>query len=497
MAWGLAMILGVATGANAADTLKLVKPTERSAHFAAVSQQLELGGTLYGYVDIDGDVFKLADSFRAIMDQVAEAEPQAAPFVKQDFRALATLMGLDDIKAVGLSSVPVGDTTFRNRVFFYTPNGRHGLLNALGGAPAPYGLVKLAPAGTDFYGEAEMDVAQVYATLKAVVTQVGGAAAANLVETKIKEAGEKTSVAWLDVINNWKGRSAMVLRLDPEKTLQLPKFTMPLPSFLICIEGVAASFEPLLQTLPGLKMTADKGRKMYSSAQPLPIPGVNPVVVIDGTTLYIATTPEFLNECLAGKSGLAQSPDFKTALGKVSATGNALAYVSPSLFARLQDLERLNPNLEPKDLQTLRLVLKNVPKPALPLIAVRTNLPDGVLVQSNWNRSLKQDVAMMAVYNPVTVGVLAAMAIPAFQKVRTTSQEKAVLNNLRQIAAAADQYYLEHGVETVELSKLIGPDGYIRELNSVAGEDYGEVVLKIGEALVVHLPDGREVRYEP
>jgi hypothetical protein len=87
------------------------------------------------------------------------------------------------------------------------------------------------------------------------------------------------------------------------------------------------------------------------------------------------------------------------------------------------------------------------------------------------------------------------MAIPAFQKVRTASQEKAVLNNLRQLAAASDQYYLENNVTTVRLDQLIGPDKYIRMLNPVAGEDYSEVVLKQGEPLVVHLPDGREVRY--
>jgi len=492
----VAMVAGV-TGARAADAAKLVKPAERSAHFAAVSQQLELGGTLYGYADIDGDVFKIADSFQLIMEQVAEATPEAAPFVKQDYRALASLMGLDDVKAFGLSSVPAGDGTFRNRVFFLTPNGRHGLLAGLGGAPSPYGLVKLAPVGADFYGEAEMDLAQIYETVQAVVAKVGGATAANLMEEKIKQAGVKASVPWLDVIHAWKGRTAVVLRLDPEKTLQLPAFVMPLPSLLICVEGIAPSFEPLLQKLPGMKLTEAKGRKIYGSAQPLPIPGINPVVVIDGTTLYLATTPEFLNECLESKSGLAQTAEFKAALGKVSATGNALGYVSPSLFARLQDLERLNPNMPAQNAQTLRMVLHNLPKPAQPLIAVRTNLPEGILVQSNWNRSLKQDVAIMAMYNPVTVGVLAAMAIPAFQKVRTASQEKAVLNNLRQIAAAADQYYLENNVDTVELGKLIGPDKYIRAINPVAGEDYGELVLKAGEPLVIHLPDGREVRYAP
>ena len=36
------------------------------------------------------------------------------------------------------------------------------------------------------------------------------------------------------------------------------------------------------------------------------------------------------------------------------------------------------------------------------------------------------------------IGVLAALAIPGFQKMRVASQDKAVLNNARQIAAAAE-----------------------------------------------------------
>ena len=48
----------------------------------------------------------------------------------------------------------------------------------------------------------------------------------------------------------------------------------------------------------------------------------------------------------------------------------------------------------------------------------------------------------------VIIGLLASMAIPAFQKVRTNSQDKAVLNNARQLSAASDQYYLENGVST-------------------------------------------------
>src|ERR1700712_106305 len=72
----------------------------------------------------------------------------------------------------------------------------------------------------------------------------------------------------------------------------------------------------------------------------------------------------------------------------------------------------------------------------------------------------------------VIIGLLAAMAIPAFQKVRQASQDKTVLNNARQLSAAADQYYLENGVSTVTLGSLIGTANYVKALNLVAKETY-------------------------
>lgn len=74
----------------------------------------------------------------------------------------------------------------------------------------------------------------------------------------------------------------------------------------------------------------------------------------------------------------------------------------------------------------------------------------------------------------VIIGLLAAMAIPAFQKVRASSQDKAVTNNLRQISAAADQYYLETGFTTVQSTSLIGTNSsnYIKAVQTVAGEAY-------------------------
>ena len=74
----------------------------------------------------------------------------------------------------------------------------------------------------------------------------------------------------------------------------------------------------------------------------------------------------------------------------------------------------------------------------------------------------------------VIIGLLAAMAIPAFQKVRASSQDRTVLNNLRQLSSAADQYFLEKGVTSVMLSELVGSNStqYVRYLQTVASETY-------------------------
>jgi type IV pilus assembly protein PilA len=143
------------------------------------------------------------------------------------------------------------------------------------------------------------------------------------------------------------------------------------------------------------------------------------------------------------------------------------------------------------------MVLGNLPATSSPLVSIRVNLPDGVLYRSLRDSSLKQEIVMAGIYNPVTVGMMAAMAIPAFQKVRANSQDKAIENNLRQLASAAEQFYLENGVETTTYDQLVGPDKYIRELESIAGEDYREVQFKSGEPLVVHASDGREFSHSP
>jgi len=97
----------------------------------------------------------------------------------------------------------------------------------------------------------------------------------------------------------------------------------------------------------------------------------------------------------------------------------------------------------------------------------------------------------------VIIGLLAAMAIPAFQKVRTSSQDKAVMNNARQLAAAADQYFLENGVSSVSQGSLVGATNYVKSLNLVASETYPGGYTQGQAVTILGIAGQRTITYAP
>ena len=97
---------------------------------------------------------------------------------------------------------------------------------------------------------------------------------------------------------------------------------------------------------------------------------------------------------------------------------------------------------------------------------------------------------------PIQGGLMAAMAIPAFQEVREASHEKMILNNLRMIAAASDQYFLENGVKEVRLDQLVGEGRYLKVLSYAEDEKYPEIIRNDDPYLEVVRSNGKNVRYQ-
>ncbi|MFI5355150.1 MAG: pilus assembly protein, partial [Desulfobaccales bacterium] len=77
------------------------------------------------------------------------------------------------------------------------------------------------------------------------------------------------------------------------------------------------------------------------------------------------------------------------------------------------------------------------------------------------------------------------------------SQDKAVLNNARQLSAAADQYFLENGVSTVGSGNLVGSSNYVKAVNTVAGETYPDNYTQGVTITISSVAGARTVTYAP
>jgi hypothetical protein len=512
----------------------LVPEAERSRHFDAVNSHLELGGVLYGYADVDGDALALAGSAQALVRQIAVAQPQLGALGQKDFKELFTELGLNDVKAIGVSSVREAGGVFRNRTFIFTPDGRHGLFAVFGGQPGRFVGPRLAPPDCDFYCESDFDVSALYDTVKAVVTKMSGPDAAASLQKKLKDAGAQSGYSLLDVIEGLNGRLTVIVRMDPEVTFDMPgpkPVKIPALSAVLRVEGIGAALEGALEKDAALVGSQDGSLHIFTRRVPLPVAGLQPVLAVDGKTIYAATSPAFLHECLARTAGLETNPQFAAGLAALGPEGNGLTWVSPRFFSRLKEIGTLNPDAAPEMRRTLDVFASNLPAVTQPLLSLRSNLPDGVLVRSSWNSSLKSNLAMFTIYNPVTLGLVAAMAIPAFQKVQQASQAKAALNrppgaaplqqspqqpqqlqspqeridsqneriqeNLRKLDEAANKFYADHDETTTTLEQLVGPGKYLPSIRRVAGEDYRTLLFKKGRPLRLYLRDGRVIMYPP
>lgn len=452
--------LGSCDKEPSAATTALGEPWH-SPHFAAVNGHLDLGGTVFAYVDIDHDVESLAADGNRLLKMVDETSPgQIPPEIvgKLDFTVLADDLGLDNLVAVGLSSRKDGDR-FLNKAMLYTPDGRDGLLKLLGGSAQPFMSPTMAPEDADLVVERDLNLKAAMEIGQRIAARFPGADAGFQQATQQKVMSLSMNVG--DFLGKFSAKTIIIGRIDPQKKMQLPMVPIELPELdlLIALHNVPWLWEQIQQQMPPeaespIAYSKGEGFEAYLAPDMMGHPRLRPQLYLDKKTslILIATSAEFIQTCLAPGTTITSNADFKDATSGLPTQGNGLSYASADIVKTATDLLFSAAEIGSamsgtgKDAEArlgIEVIKMFLPEQPAGVASVSVNLDDGVLFTSKTYSSHKTTFLSSA--NPTSLGILAAMVVPVANGVQKKAKSTQQIGNMRNVILGLRTYAADEG----------------------------------------------------
>lgn len=487
------------------DTIALVPVGQRSPYFLAVAEQLDLGGESFTYLDTEGFGAGVAELVRALVDVGMETNPMARGFLAEaDPQAAVEALGIGGVMGYGQSAVRVGEGVYRNRSFIYTPEGPSGALSILG-ASQPFSGLEMAPADTDFFLEGTADPAQARQVAMAVVGAVGGPHAQTLLDGQLAQPLLDSGRAIDDLFTAGPMRITAIGQLSRDETVdpellpdEMRDFLLPTAELFVRVENYGWLVEPIAANIEHNTMNDDveiERAKGLTSVRFIDDSG-NTTFILQGTPeggpLVLFTSDTYREQILTGEGGLASSAEYKAATNGLPTEGSVMYYLSKNLFDNAQNLRTKAFEQMPQQARAGIIIWKmfypilfveNVPQGYAKVTSVQ---PTGVLAVANW--PFPESGGLLDSQNHVVmVGLLAAMAIPAFNKVRANAIEGTMDNDARQVAAATQQFFTMNRNATEVPVEVIVSDDWDTPKEVPVGD--GETI-SVSESFMRSLSDG-------
>ena len=390
-----------------------------SPYFGTVSSQLHLGGTVYAYADIDGDAERAADFVLSLLRELPELARLRGPS-RLNATSLVRVLGLDDVKAFGLSSYEQGEL-YHNRSFIHHEGDREGLLRLFGGEPDDFQLLTVAPADADMLWEQQIDVAALLGIIRDMSTLGIGLSPEEL-ERTLDGSMLDLGVTWRELFEGLQTRASLVVSLDEDRNLWMPgeRFMFPFTDFVLAIDGLGALADAIIRRAasdPFIRSETSERWVVVRPAIRLPPPwnAYEPALVKEKATgrIYVASTGDFFRRCLSAAEPLSQTEGYAQAFGGLPQTGNGLVYFSPQMtremHAALDQIIAINgPSIASS---VARFFL---PDAGYPVGWVAENLPNGLHFSSNSASSHKSTLLALglAALLPGAAVVAASMLGP-------------------------------------------------------------------------------------
>jgi hypothetical protein len=528
--------VSAALAADVAGQVPPVKPEDASKHFAAVSKHLELGGLYFNYMDVDGDLAALG----AFGDRLLNLAKRETPDIPKNLSAAKIIeaLGLNSVKAIGMSSRSAGPDLYHNRALLYMPEGPKGLMKLFGGKAAPLQIASWAPADAGAAVQMDLTLSALLEMIESVLTASGQESVLAQYKMALQFAVPGLNMNAAEFIGKLNTRVIVAVRIDESKKLSVPGVPVEVPGvqFMLALDDVDFLMEPLKTLAEGNDNAVVENGEDFTLIRPnSSLPGeldyFKPGLYHDKKAKRLILTSHLEMARAAGKGdALAGSESFKQATAGLPAEGNGLTYATPQ-FAKavgtfttevLQKSVQSGGTSEAGEELTKLLLESMASAPAGPMATVYANVPEGMLFMSNTNSTHKGTMLQLGVV-PVVTGLFAAGAASGYQSVmersraareeaeRSTEEahrlrreiegdeapDKAVKNNLQQIAFAAQTWFIDHPGDKEVTYETLVKNELIFDLDPVSGESYKGLTLKrAGGELSVKLKGGASISHK-
>lgn len=470
----------------------------QAGSFSEASKHLDTDGSFLAFIDFEGDGKEIGDQLNAIYADVIKATPDMMP-IPIDFNLLFENLGFGTFQSVGMSSKELESGLHANRsvaLFNGKPSGLFALYGKEGAAPTKFEAAHLAPADATVAGCGPLNLTPLADTYRKVMVQTMGPMGEGLVKSQLAMLIPNTELSVESLINGLSGYWNVAYKVDFSNAEQ-PEFTV-----WGSLKGGAEMLEklkPLSKSMPVVfkesdgsliadfsALTKEASIGLFLEARP------------DGD-LVIYTDASWTDQSESPR--LVDTPQFKVMTKDLPKEAIWHSYSAGidfmSSFEEQISSDPMMGSYYDAIMKAYGLLLADFYKPS----ASAAYYEGDALVSVTYG-SFSYKQAVMLVPSTI-VGVYAGIGFTTYRAfssigqmgaVSTVSKEKAVTNNLRQIASAADQYFLEEGKTEVNIEDLVGPDKYLRKLEPVAGESYeGMVISTSDKAIEVELEDGTVV----
>ena len=455
---------------SAQDTpANLLPPEKQSANFEKVAQYLDLGGPVYGFLDVDGDVSRIAGQVREMLTlfkgETSEKSGMPPWLSNLDLEAVLDLLGVGNIQAIGLSSYKEGEV-FRNKSFVLMEDGLQGLFRVMGGEPHLFGTWQMAPSGTDIVLEQDLNLKAFHDVALSFMERSMGPPGVQIFEAMIQQKPEGMDFTWKELITQLDTRVIAIVRLDPEDTLVVPlpaspspidfdepfpgeedfdhdlqkdptdaqpnthppaspgpdevvdapnllTVTIPLVDFYISLENLGWLVDKLakeFENVQEIEPFSVNGWRGFGFAGQMPpgAKGYKPYLLHEEATgrLVLVSRPNFMTACLSNSGGIRKDLNFQKAVEGLPNSGNSFTYFSPDIVDAVGGIIIELAEGEEDAQKALPMALGMLGHLKKPQAAVYRSQDDGFLISANQVFSHKGNFFMAMLPNPVVLGAM-------------------------------------------------------------------------------------------